>query len=79
MCRAAAAQGVAPHRVSFMDAVRWLLSAGPDEALPDLIVNPDRPDRHEPRAINDRQDTYTKLSRPRKQMRKELRRQKVKA
>jgi hypothetical protein len=47
--------------------------------LPDLIVNPDRPDRHEPRAIKDRQDTYTKLSRPRKQMRKELRRQKVKA
>jgi hypothetical protein len=79
MCRAAAAQGVAPHRISFVDAVRWLLSAGPDEPLPDLIVNPDRPDRHEPRAIKDRQDTYTKLSRPRKQMRKELRRQKVMA
>jgi hypothetical protein len=79
MCRAAAAQGVAPHRISFIDAARWLLSADPDEPLPDLIVNPHRPDRHEPRAIKDRQDTYTKLSRPRKQMRKELRRQTVEA
>ena len=79
MCRAAAAQGVAPHRISFIDAARWLLSADPGEALPDLMVNPDRPERHEPRAIKDRQDTYTKLSRPRKQMRKELRRQKVEA
>lgn len=77
MCRAATALGVAPHRISFIDAVRWLLSAEPGETLPDLIVNPHRPGRHEPRAIKDRQDTYTKLSRPRKQLRKELRRQKV--
>jgi len=79
MCRAAAARGVAPCRISFIDAVRWLLSSGPEQTLSDLIVNPHRPDRHEPRAIKDRQDTYTKMSRPRKQMRKELRRQKVEA
>jgi hypothetical protein len=79
MAKAAAAQGVAPHRISFIDAARWLLSADPQEELPDLTVNPDRPDRHEPRVVKDLQDTYTKMSRPRKQMRKELRRQKVEA
>ena len=44
-----------------------------------LIVDPDRPDWHERRAIKDRQDTYAKISRPRNQMRKALRRQKVEA
>lgn len=79
MTRAAAAQGVAPHRISFVDALRWLLCAEPDEALPELIVNPLRPGRHEPRVVKDRQDTYTKMSRPRKQLRKELKRQTVEA
>jgi len=79
MAKAAAAQGVAPHRISFIDAVRWLLSADPGETLPALIVNPHRPGRHEPRVIKDLQDTYTKMSRPRKQLRKELRRQQVEA
>ena len=79
MTRAAAAQGVAPNRISFIDAVRWLLSADTDETLPDLIVNPHRPDRHEPRVVKDRQDTYTKMTRPRGKLRKELKRQKVEA
>jgi hypothetical protein len=79
MTRAAAAQGVAPHRISFIDTVRWLLCAGLDETLPELIVNPHRPGRHEPRVVKDLQDTYTKMTRPRKQLRKELKRQKVKA
>lgn len=79
MVKAAAAQGVAPHRISFIDAARWLLSAGPQEQLPDLIVNPNRPDRHEPRVVKDLQDTYTKMTRPRKQLRKELKKQGVEA
>jgi len=79
MTRAAAAQNVKPDRISFVDALRWLLSAAPGQALPELIVNPHRPGRHEPRVVKDQQDTYTKMSRQRKQLRKELRRQKVEA
>ena len=79
MVRAASVQGVAPHRISFIDTLRWLLSAGPDEELPELIVNPHRPDRHEPRVVKDRQDTYTKMTRPRATLQKELKRQKVTA
>jgi hypothetical protein len=79
MARAALAQGVQPHRISFIDTLRWLLCAAPGEAIPELVVNPDRPDRHEPRVVKDQQDTYTKMTRPRKTLRKELKRQKVEA
>ncbi|HEY8666244.1 MAG TPA: IS4 family transposase [Tepidisphaeraceae bacterium] len=75
MVRAAAAQGVTPHRISFIDTLRWLLCADPGEELPDLIINPHRPDRHEPRVLKDQQDTYTKMTRPREQLRKELKNQ----
>lgn len=51
MLRAASQQHVAPDRISFIDTVRCLLSAAPGEALPPLIVNPRRPDRHEPRVV----------------------------
>lgn len=65
MLQAARVQRVEPDRISFLDAVRWLLSAAPDEALAKLIVNPQRPGRHEPRVIKDLQDTYRKMTRPR--------------
>jgi hypothetical protein len=35
----------------------------------DLMVNPLRPNCHEPRAIKDLQDTYRKLTWPRHEMR----------
>jgi DDE family transposase len=73
MLKAARRQEVEPHRISFIDTVRWLLSAVPGEPLPDLLINPHRPDRHEPRVVKDREDTYTKMTRPRNQLRKELR------
>jgi hypothetical protein len=79
MVRAALAQGVDPYRISFIDTLRWLLSADLHEELPELVVNPHRPDRHEPRVVKDQQDTYTKMTRPRKTLRKELKRQKVEA
>jgi hypothetical protein len=66
-------QNVLPHRISFIDTLRWLLSAAPGEELPDLVIVPHRPDRHEPRVVKDREDTYTKMTRPRAQLRKELR------
>ena len=61
-------QDVDPERVSFIDALRWLLLAEPGAPIPDLIVNPVR-DRHEPRVIKDLQDTYRKMSRPRAELR----------
>ena len=68
--RAAARQGTTPARVSFLDAVRWLLSAAPGDGVPDLVVNPEREGRHEPRVVKDLQDTYRKMTLPRRQMRR---------
>ena len=72
MLEASRRQGVTPDRISFLDTVRWLLSAEPGEALPDLVINPRRPDRHEPRVVKDREDTYPKMTRPRAELRKAL-------
>lgn len=49
MLEAAQRQGVAPDRISFVDALRWLATAPPGAPLSDLIVNPLRPGRFEPR------------------------------
>jgi hypothetical protein len=62
MLKAAARQKVTPDRISFIDTLRWLLSAEPGEELPDLVVNPLRPDRHEPRTLKDRPATYSKMT-----------------
>jgi hypothetical protein len=75
MLRAAQRQGVEPHRISFIDTVRWLMNAEPGERLPHLVVNPHRPDRHEPRVVKDREDTYTKMTRPREELRNALKKQ----
>jgi hypothetical protein len=75
MLRAAQRQGVQPQRISFIDTVRWLISAQPGEQLADLVVNPHRPDRHEPRVTKDQQDTYTKMPRAREELRKALKKQ----
>lgn len=75
MLQAALRENTTPDRIGFLDTLRWLLSAAPGECLPDLLVNPFRPDRHEPRVIKDLQDTYRKMTRPRKQLRKELKTQ----
>ena len=75
MLVAARRQGVEIGRISFVDTVRWLLSASPGEEMPDLVVNPQQPDRHEPRAIKDLQDTYRKMTTPRKELRKALKKQ----
>jgi hypothetical protein len=74
MLRAAVRQKAEPNRVSFIDALRWLLSAKPGETLPDLVINPLRNDRHEPRVVKDIADTYTKMCRPRAVLRNALRR-----
>jgi hypothetical protein len=77
MLAAARRQQVDVDRISFIDTVRWLQSAEVGEDLPDLVVNPHRPDRHEPRVIKDLQDTYRKMTKPRKKLRQALKRGKV--
>ena len=71
MLRAAARQHTTPDRVSFIDALRWLLSAAkPGDDVPALVINPRREGRHEPRVIKDLQDTYRKMVLPRPQLRR---------
>ena len=60
------------ERVSFVDALRWLTSAGPDEGLPRLVVNPDRPGRVEPRVVKRRPKKYMWMTRTRAEWRKRL-------
>lgn len=72
MVQAARRQGVPPQRISFLDTLRWLTSAAPGDPLPDLLINPHRPGRHEPRVVKDLQDSYTKMTRPRNVLRKPL-------
>jgi hypothetical protein len=71
MLEASLRQGTTPDRISFIDTVRWLLSAEPGAAA-DLVINPWRPGRHEPRVVKDREDTYAKMTRPRGELRKAL-------
>jgi hypothetical protein len=75
MLETAQRQGVAVERISFVDAMRWLASAREGEPLPDLIVNPDRPDRFEPRTIKRRPKQYPWMSSPRSALRNRLREQ----
>lgn len=51
MLKAAGRQRVHPSRISFLDALRWLQPPKPQEPLPELVVNPERPGRVEPRCI----------------------------
>jgi Transposase DDE domain len=72
MLAAAHRQGVDVRRISFVDALRWLQSASPGDALPKLVVNPLRPGRIEPRVRKRRPKEYPLMSKPRKQLKKDL-------
>lgn len=72
MWTAAQRQGVAVDRISFVDALRWLTDGDPDSSLSELVVNPYRPDRVEPRAVKRRPKEYDRLNRPREELRKRL-------
>ena len=75
MLRAAQAQGVDVHRVSFLDALRWLCQARNDQPLCHLIVLPRRPGRFEPRVRKRRPKQYPLMKQPRDALRKALLRQ----
>lgn len=72
MGEAARRQGVAVERISFIDALRWLLDAEVGDDLPRLKVNPDRPGRVEPRVRKRRPRQYPLMRKPRSELRKEL-------
>ena len=67
-------QGVAVSRVSFVDALRWLATTTVRGwfGLPKLVVNPDRPDRVEPRVRKRRPKAYPLMTKPRAELKKTL-------
>ena len=79
MVEAARRQGVDVERISFVDALRWLAEARPGDELPELVVNPDRPGRYEPRVRKRRPKQYPLMNKPRSVLRKGLLEQGVNA
>lgn len=72
MMEAAARQKVPLDRISFADALYWLRHARAGVAMPELIVNPLRENRVEPRAVKRRPKEYDRLTKPRSELRKAL-------
>jgi hypothetical protein len=72
MTEAARRRGVRVERVSFVDALRWLREATATTELCRLIVNPERPNRIEPRAYKRRVKEFDRLNKPRRELRKQL-------
>jgi hypothetical protein len=72
-------QRVAVDRVSFIDALRWLKEDRPVIALHQLVVNPLRPDRVEPRVRKRRPKQYPLMQKPREELRQQILRQSVAA
>ncbi|MFH1747204.1 MAG: transposase [Planctomycetota bacterium] len=63
---------LAPERVSFIDLVR-LLQYGLDRvAVPSVMINPDRPGRVQPRVVKRRPLQYSRMTRPRAELKREL-------
>lgn len=70
---AAAREQQLPHqRLSFIDALRWLASACKHTAELELLVNPRRPGRYEPRVLKRRPKQYRLMRQPRCQLRQQL-------
>jgi hypothetical protein len=66
VAEAAARQGVAPNRISFIDTLRWLAWAPLGATLPRLMVNPLRPSRaSQPRRLKHARKRFPQLRGPR--------------
>jgi hypothetical protein len=72
MQTAADQQHVPAERISFTDALRWLLHARPGEAVPLLLIVPHRPGRWQPRVRKRRPKQYRLMTKPRGVLRKQL-------
>jgi hypothetical protein len=68
-------QGVNVWRVSFLDTLRWLcaLLKSPAPTELNLLINPDRPGRWEPRKLKRRLKEYDLLSEPRQNLKSKYR------
>jgi len=73
MLEAAHRQEVDPRRISFADALYWMRYARPGDVLPELKVNPLRPDRAEPRCKKRRPKQHGLMNKPRKDLQAALR------
>jgi len=76
MLEASRRQQVPLERISFVDALRWLRDTPTGELLTQLVINPLRPNRIEPRVLKRRMKEYTLMKKPRPQLRKALARKK---
>jgi hypothetical protein len=74
MLKAAQSQNQKPNRLSFADALAWLRHANLNE-VPNLLVNPLRPGRLEPRAIKRQKKEFPYMTRPRSELKAQLRAQ----
>jgi hypothetical protein len=72
MLEASWRQEVEVDRISFIDALRWLMRALPGDPLCHLVVNPHRPGRYEPRVKKRRPKNYRLMNRPRRELKKAL-------
>jgi hypothetical protein len=72
MCEASRRQQVDVDRISFIDALRWLTTACPGDELCQLVVNPHRPNRCEPRVKKRRPKSYPFMTKPRRQLKQKL-------
>jgi hypothetical protein len=72
MLEAAERQRVAVSRISFADALKWMRHARAGQRLRDLVVNPVRPNRIEPRCLKRRPKPYDLMNKPRDTLRKLL-------
>lgn len=73
MVEAAGRQGVEADRISFIDALRWLMAARRGASLIKLIINPARPGRVEPRVKKRRPKQFDLMNEPRSVLRNRLR------
>lgn len=66
MLESAANQQISCDRISFIDALRWMLFASPQQPTPLLLVNPLRPNRPtQPRKLKSARQRYGQLNQPR--------------
>jgi hypothetical protein len=72
MLQAAAAQHVPVARLSFTDAWRHLAAHGQLQPAIALLANPCRPNRCEPRVVKRRPNPCTYMTKPRDQLRQQL-------
>jgi hypothetical protein len=64
--------GTTPARVSVVDVLRLLRHGLARGAAAAIVVNPDRPARHQPRVVKRRPLEYSRLTRPRPELKREL-------